>query len=195
LTLANDLSAVGQASEWLRTLGAEAGVAADDIYRIDLCAAELLTNIVSYGYDDQRAHEIELALTVHYSEVALEIADDGRPFDPVAHPSARPATSLAEARWGGWGLRLVRQFADECRYASRRGTCRACAARRRAGAGTRARARGLERRATAAVVSIAPVGGTSRWTRSGPDAALGFISGSRSSAGSRTRSSRNGRCG
>ena len=121
LTLANEVSAVAKASDWLRVLGDEAGLAADDLYRLDLCAAELLTNIVSYAYDDERAHSIELDVTVNDRDVALEIADDGRAFDPVAHPLARPATSLAEARWGGWGLRLVRQFADECRYERRGG--------------------------------------------------------------------------
>ena len=52
-------------------------------------------------------------------EVRLEIADDGLPFDPVAHRLVRPPGLLSEARWGGWGLRLVRQFADEYRYERR----------------------------------------------------------------------------
>jgi phosphoserine phosphatase RsbU/P len=120
LTLPGNLAAVGQASDWLRGLGREFGLVADDVYRLDLCVGELLTNIVSYAYEGEGAHEIELGATVSDLDVRLEISDDGRPFDPVAHPAARPAASLAEARWGGWGLRLVRQFADECRY-DRRG--------------------------------------------------------------------------
>jgi sigma-B regulation protein RsbU (phosphoserine phosphatase) len=186
LTLVNDLSAVGQASDWLRVLGAEAGVAEDDIYRLDLCAAELLSNIVSYGYDDQRAHEIELALAVNDGEIAFEIADDGRPFDPVAHPSVRPATSLAEARWGGWGLRLVRQFADECRYERRdaRNVVALVFRRHAAPAGSRAERapRGPERRRNrgAAVFPLHRSDGTvvQADARSGPDRRLlGFISG------------------
>ena len=185
LTLANDLSAVGQASDWLRALGTEAGLAADDIYRLDLCAAELLTNIVSYAYDDQRAHKIELGLAVSDHEVAFEIADDGRPFDPVAHPSARPAASLAEARWGGWGLRLVRQFADECRY-ERRGAQNvvSLAFHRQAApasSGAERTARGTERRSNreAAVFPVRRADGTivQADARSGPDRRLlGFIS-------------------
>jgi len=119
LTLVNDLASVGEASDWLRAVGRDAGLVADDLYRLDLCAGELLINIVSYAYDDQRAHRIELGLAVGDRDVTLEIVDDGRPFDPVAHPLARAATSLAEARWGGWGLRLVRQFADQYRYERR----------------------------------------------------------------------------
>ena len=119
LTLANDLAAVGQASDWLRACGHDFALVADDLYRLDLCASELLTNIVSYAYADDGPHPIELHLAVSDRQVTLEILDDGRPFNPIEHPPARPATSLAEAQWGGWGLRLVRQFADECRYARR----------------------------------------------------------------------------
>ena len=119
LTLSNELASVGRASDWLRTLGDEAGLAPDDVYRLDLCAAELLTNIVSYAYDDRRAHRIELEVAVNGHDVTLEIVDDGRAFDPVAHPLPRAATSLAEARLGGLGLRFVREFADEFRYERR----------------------------------------------------------------------------
>src|SRR5215475_14519194 len=119
LTLAPDLASVGRASEWLRALAAEAGLDAEDAYRLDLCAGELLTNVVEYAYEDRASHSIELTATAGDREVRLEIADDGRPFDPVAHRLVRPPEILSEARWGGWGLRLVRQFADEYRYERR----------------------------------------------------------------------------
>jgi len=119
LTLAADLASVGRASEWLRALAAEAGLDAEDAYRLDLCAGELLTNVVEYAYEDRSSHSIELSATAGDREVRLEIADDGRPFDPVAHRLVRPPEVLSEARWGGWGLRLVRQFADEYRYERR----------------------------------------------------------------------------
>jgi serine phosphatase RsbU (regulator of sigma subunit)/anti-sigma regulatory factor (Ser/Thr protein kinase) len=119
LTLRNEVAAVGPASEWLRSLATPGGLSDDDVYRLDLCAAELLTNIVSYAYEDERAHEIELGLAIRDRDVLLEIADDGRPFDPVAHPLDGAATSLEVGHWGGWGLRIVRQFADECRYERR----------------------------------------------------------------------------
>src|SRR5215467_3169777 len=103
LTLAADLASVGRASEWLRALAAEAGLDAEDAYRLDLCAGELLTNVVEYAYEDRTSHSIELAATAGDREDRL----------------VRPPEVLSEARWGGWGLRLVRQFADEYRYERR----------------------------------------------------------------------------
>src|SRR5215510_13386088 len=97
LTLAADLASVGRASEWLRALAAEAGLDAEDAYRLDLCAGELLTNVIEYAYEDRASHSIELAATVGDREVRIEIADDGRPFDPVAHRLVRPGSALAGA--------------------------------------------------------------------------------------------------
>jgi anti-sigma regulatory factor (Ser/Thr protein kinase) len=121
LTLVNNLSAVDEASVWLRALAEEVGLGAEDTYRLDLCASELLANIVSHAFDDQGLHHIDLGVAVSDRDVMFEVVDDGRPFDPIAHPLAAPATSLAETSPGGWGLRLVRRFADECRY-ERRGS-------------------------------------------------------------------------
>jgi serine phosphatase RsbU (regulator of sigma subunit)/anti-sigma regulatory factor (Ser/Thr protein kinase) len=146
LTLASNLAAVGEASEWLRGLAGGAGLDAEDTYRVDLCAGELLTNIVEYAYEDRAPHSIELGAAMDDREIRLEIADDGLPFDPVTHRLVRPPDLLSEARWGGWGLRLVRQFADECRY-ERRGNRNivSLVLRRRTGPHV---ARGIERRRT-----------------------------------------------
>jgi serine phosphatase RsbU (regulator of sigma subunit)/anti-sigma regulatory factor (Ser/Thr protein kinase) len=119
LRLPNELASVGVASEWIRSLGAELGLSSEDVYRLDLCAGELLANIVSYAYSDRARHEIDLRARVNERTVTLEIADDGRPFDPVAWQAPAAAALLAEAPIGGLGLRLVRQFVDESRYARR----------------------------------------------------------------------------
>jgi serine phosphatase RsbU (regulator of sigma subunit)/anti-sigma regulatory factor (Ser/Thr protein kinase) len=114
--LASELASVARASEWLRGLGPESGLGEDDVYRLDLCASELLTNIVSYAYEGEGRHEIELAARVLPGEVHVEIVDDGIAFDPTASRAAPDAVVMEDAPVGGWGLRLVRRFADECRY-------------------------------------------------------------------------------
>ena len=50
------------------------------------------------------------------NELALEIQDDGPAFDPRLVEELQPATSLEEARVGGWGTPLVRRFSDGLRY-------------------------------------------------------------------------------
>ena len=61
---------------------------------------------MTHGYIDHAAHEIALRLDRHGSDLALEIQDDGPAFDPRLVEELQPATSLEEARVGGWGIPL-----------------------------------------------------------------------------------------
>jgi serine phosphatase RsbU (regulator of sigma subunit)/anti-sigma regulatory factor (Ser/Thr protein kinase) len=119
LTLRNDLAAVGAASDWIRALGEEFALVPEDVYRLDLCAAELLANVASYAYAEAGAHHVALRARINDKTATLEIADEGKPFDPVAWRPPERAASLDEVTVGGWGLRLVQRFADECRYVRR----------------------------------------------------------------------------
>ena len=47
---------------------------------------EILTNIISYGYRDNREHEVKVRLSVQLGEVSVEIEDDGQPFNPLEAP-------------------------------------------------------------------------------------------------------------
>lgn len=83
---------------------------------IDLCATELVTNVVNYAYDDDAAHSIELHLRIEGERISLEIEDDGRSFDPVETPERLRFTELDQGRVGGWGIGIVRHFADDMQY-------------------------------------------------------------------------------
>jgi anti-sigma regulatory factor (Ser/Thr protein kinase) len=77
-----------------------------------MCSVEAVTNIVTHAYADDEAHQIRLTLDREAHIVALEIEDDGSPFDPLelARPE-RPA-SLADAKIGGLGVHIVRSLSD-----------------------------------------------------------------------------------
>jgi CRP-like cAMP-binding protein/anti-sigma regulatory factor (Ser/Thr protein kinase) len=119
LALQGEPGAVGHAAEWIRGLGAELAIEAEDIRRLELCTTELLENIVRNAADAKEGHQIELRARVNERTAALEIADDGRAFDPTVWRPTETASGDAEAAKGAAGLRLVQQFADECRYARR----------------------------------------------------------------------------
>ncbi len=44
---------------------------------------ELLNNIISYGYNDDRHHEIEVQITLSQGQLGVRITDDGIPFNPL----------------------------------------------------------------------------------------------------------------
>lgn len=90
-------------------------------YALKLAVEEIITNTILYGYESDRAHEIEVRVTVEDDELILEITDDARPFNPLRVPA--PAMAMA----GGGesesmetpaslGLFLVREVMDDLEY-------------------------------------------------------------------------------
>ena len=91
------------------------------VFEINLALEEILTNVISYGYDDSDEHEIMIRLSCNGEEVTAEVEDDGRPFNPLE--AAEPDTSkpLEERPVGGLGIHLVRKFMDAVEYKRQQG--------------------------------------------------------------------------
>lgn len=109
-------TAVRQASEWATEFAARNGLSEDDVYRLDLCVCEVVTNIVSYAFDGEGAHSIELSAHTLTNAVVITISDGGRAFDPLALAPPETPYSLEDMSIGGLGIDLVRKFSDECSY-------------------------------------------------------------------------------
>ncbi|MCY4558926.1 MAG: ATP-binding protein [Chloroflexi bacterium] len=81
-----------------------------------LAVDELLTNTISYGYDDDGEHRIELVLRLEGGALVFEIADDGRAFDPLQASTPDIGASLQDRAIGGLGIYLVRKTMDGVTY-------------------------------------------------------------------------------
>lgn len=103
--------------ETIRRLGGPEGL----VFNFDLCANEAVTNIISYAYTNNGAHDIVLKLTMQNKTLILEIEDDGVPFNPLDKPEHVSPASLDDAEIGGLGIDLIRKFMDECNYTRQRG--------------------------------------------------------------------------
>jgi anti-sigma regulatory factor (Ser/Thr protein kinase) len=116
LVIRNQLSELLRLSSWVEAWAHENGVSAILAQCIDLCATELVTNVMSYAYDDAAVHPIKLHLHTDEDRISLEIEDDGKPFDPLETPARPRSTDLDKGRVGGWGIVIVRHFADDVQY-------------------------------------------------------------------------------
>lgn len=85
------------------------------LHKLDLCSTEVVTNIMNHAGNEGAQH-ISLRLGWQGEAVALEVEDEGAQFDPREHPQPARATSLRNARIGGWGIPIVRHFSDGLRY-------------------------------------------------------------------------------
>lgn len=83
---------------------------------LNVVLEEVLTNVISYGYEDTKTHEIVVRLSCTENEVQAEVEDDGRPFNPLAMASPDTSKPLTERPVGGLGIHLVRQLMDRVEY-------------------------------------------------------------------------------
>lgn len=108
-------------SLWLNEVVQEIGLSDELQFNFDLCANEAVTNIISYAYPEIGMHKISLQMNSAGGLVWLEIEDDGIPFNPLKKPQHKQPASLEEARIGGLGVDLIRNFMEECTYTRRNG--------------------------------------------------------------------------
>lgn len=115
LVLDSSPAAAGEASVWIRTLGAQHSLPEQWIEGLDLCVVELTANIADHAYAGGPG-EIRLQFDVSSKWVELTVEDDGPAFDLLKRSAPKQAATLDEAQIGGLGIHLVRQTADHCRY-------------------------------------------------------------------------------
>jgi serine/threonine-protein kinase RsbW len=98
----------------LGAAGAPPGVVAAVMVALD----EIVANALSHGADG-REPAVEVKVRVGEGEVAVEVIDNGRAFDPTAAPTPDVAGGVGERAIGGLGLHLVRRLMDAVAYERR----------------------------------------------------------------------------
>ena len=86
------------------------------IRTINLGLEEVTSNIIKYGYDDDRERWIEIALDLTASELQITVTDDGREFNPLNHPDPDPTRPIDDREPGGLGVYFYRRLFDEVQY-------------------------------------------------------------------------------
>lgn len=82
----------------------------------DLALEEHLTNVINYGFEDKKTHEILVRFEIEGGALLVEVFDDCRPFNPLERPEVDTTKPLEEKPIGGLGVHLMRKFMDELDY-------------------------------------------------------------------------------
>ncbi|HEV7250358.1 MAG TPA: ATP-binding protein [Shinella sp.] len=120
-SIGNSHGDIQVAAEKVRRFLEMHGVVEEDVTRIDVALDEILTNAVNYGFEDGEAHEILLSLSIAADRLAIEVQDDGRPFDPLGIPEPDLDADLESRQIGGLGMHFVRTLLDRVSYSRRNG--------------------------------------------------------------------------
>jgi serine/threonine-protein kinase RsbW len=115
-TLRNELSELEQLAQEVEAFGTDEGLPAATVFALNLALEETVTNIISYGYDDQGPHLIAVALSVAGGLVSGAVEDDGRAFDPLVSDAPDVTAPIEERDVGGLGVLLVRKLMDDVSY-------------------------------------------------------------------------------
>ena len=119
LSLVNDLREIAAAAAKIDAFCEEQGLTPQTAYALNLSIDEILTNTISYGYDDDEQHRIGLSLRKEGDVLVVEIVDDGRAFDSSLASDPDIDSSLEERALGGLGLFLVQKMMDDVTYQRR----------------------------------------------------------------------------
>jgi serine/threonine-protein kinase RsbW len=122
------ISEISAAASWVESIAAELGLPGPQLFAMQVCLEELMSNIVRHGAarppSDQpwspkapdKPLSIAITVTALDDRLIMTIEDDGRPFD-VAHAQPKAiAQPLDTVKLGGLGIHLVKNFASDLSY-------------------------------------------------------------------------------
>jgi len=114
--ISNNLDNISVLMEQAEEFFTAHGISKQTVLQIDLSLDELLTNTISYGYEDFGKHEILVRLFFLDGTLTAEIQDDGIAFNPLEQPEPDLSQNIEERPIGGLGIHLVRKTMDVIDY-------------------------------------------------------------------------------
>lgn len=91
---------------------------ADVAHRLKLVVEEAVTNVVRHAYAGGPGGDVTLVADVDDAAVTVTLEDEGAPFAPDDVPAPDLASGWQERSVGGLGWHLIRELADDVRYAA-----------------------------------------------------------------------------
>ncbi|MBC6445111.1 MAG: ATP-binding protein [Alphaproteobacteria bacterium GM202ARS2] len=85
------------------------------VSQIFVLCDEVIANIARHGYGNKTAGHITVRMRLRAGGLLIVFSDEAEPFNPLVFRATRTNTA------GGFGLSLLKSFADKARYYRRRG--------------------------------------------------------------------------
>ena len=114
ISVTNDLRGISSAAARIDAICTAHDLASGTSFDVTLAVDELMTNAI--GYDDDGEQRIDIALRLEGDTLTVEIADDGKAFDPLQAPEPDMSAPAEKRARGGPGIFLVRRTMDTVAY-------------------------------------------------------------------------------
>ena len=112
----NDLSEIAKVDEKLDDFAGQFGVPPAIAATFHIIFDDLLNNVISYGFNAEQRHFIDIRLELTANSLIVSIADDGVPFNPLAETAPDTTLSIEDRPIGGMGIHLVINMVDNISY-------------------------------------------------------------------------------
>ena len=116
LRVVNRTEEITRVNQGFNDFAEQYGVPEGDRRRINLIFDELLNNVISYAFDDDEEHFIDIAVSLERNRLVVIVADDGRPFNPFGRIPPETDLPMDDREIGGLGLHLVKNVMDDVTY-------------------------------------------------------------------------------
>ena len=118
LHLALDGDEPRRVAEMFEEMAVEHDVPVNIVFKFQLALDELLTNVVSYAFDqDTSDAAIKVTLEMKDDRIVAVIEDNGRPFNPLLDaPDPDLDLSAEDRSIGGLGIHLTKAFVETLSY-------------------------------------------------------------------------------
>jgi serine/threonine-protein kinase RsbW len=116
ISLKNELPEIRRLAEEVDAFFAAQGLPHALSHNFNLAFDEIITNIVSYGFDDGGEHRIDVHLSLDGTLIEAEVVDDAKAFDPLEAPDPDITADLDDRPIGGLGVYFVKMLMDEVHY-------------------------------------------------------------------------------
>lgn len=116
-TYLNQLSELEKLAGDLESFGEKEDLNPAVVNAFNLCLDEILTNIISYGFEDEGEHEIVLDMGREGDWITAVMEDPGKEFNPLTDAKDPDLEAELEDREiGGLGIFFLKQMMDELTY-------------------------------------------------------------------------------
>lgn len=116
ISLRNDLSELGRVAQLVEAFGMQRQLPTKLVFDCNLALDEVLTNVISYGFDDGQAHEIVVRIEGLPEAIRFEVVDDGVAFNPLEVKEPDLEAPVESRPIGGLGVYMVRKLMSELAY-------------------------------------------------------------------------------
>ncbi len=116
MRIENDLSEIAKVDEKLDEFAEQFGVPPAIAATFHIIFDDLLNNVISYGFNDEQRHFIDISMELTANSLIVSITDDGVPFNPLAETAPDTTLSIEDRQIGGLGIHIVVNMVDDISY-------------------------------------------------------------------------------